>query len=48
MNGSIGLIQHWLKDGIKRSAKEMAEIIYTLAAQIGEAPMPRNTDKNTL
>ncbi|WP_042436022.1 TetR/AcrR family transcriptional regulator [Faecalispora jeddahensis] len=48
VNGSIGLIQHWLKDGIKRSAKEMAEIIYTLAAQIGEAPMPRNTDKNTL
>lgn len=34
VNGSIGLIQHWLKSGINRSAKEMAEIIYTMASQI--------------
>lgn len=30
VNGSVGLIQHWLKNGLK-SAKEMAEIIYSLA-----------------
>ena len=35
VNGSIGLIQHWLKNGMNRSAKEMAEIIYALASQIG-------------
>lgn len=34
VNGSIGLIQHWLKNGINRSAKEMAGIIYTLTCQI--------------
>jgi AcrR family transcriptional regulator len=34
VNGSIGLIQHWFKEGIIRSAKEMAEIIYTLTSQI--------------
>lgn len=27
VNGSVGLLQHWLKNGINRSAKEMAEII---------------------
>lgn len=36
VNGSIGLLQHWLKKGINRSAKEMAEIIYTMASQSGE------------
>ena len=34
VNGSIGLIQHWMKNDMKRSAKEMAEIIYTLTSQI--------------
>lgn len=34
VNGSIGLIQHWLKNGITKSAKEMAEIIYTMTSQI--------------
>ena len=34
VNGSIGLIHHWLKSGMNRSAKEMAEIIYTMASQI--------------
>ena len=27
VNGSVGIIQHWLKTGLKKSAKEMAEII---------------------
>ena len=34
VNGSVGLIQHWLKNGLNRSAKEMAEIIYNLAFPI--------------
>jgi AcrR family transcriptional regulator len=35
VNGSIGLLQHWLKEGISRSAAEMAEIIYNMASQSG-------------
>lgn len=31
VNGSVGLIQHWLKNGLNRSAGEMAQIIYTMA-----------------
>ncbi|MDR1800823.1 MAG: TetR/AcrR family transcriptional regulator C-terminal domain-containing protein [Lachnospiraceae bacterium] len=31
VNGSVGLIQHWLKNGLKESASEMAEIIYQMA-----------------
>lgn len=31
VTGSVGLIQHWLKNGMNQSAKEMAEIIYNLA-----------------
>lgn len=31
VNGSVGLIQHWLKNGLNHSAKEMAEIIYHMA-----------------
>ncbi|MGN6712377.1 TetR/AcrR family transcriptional regulator [Anaerocolumna jejuensis] len=34
LNGSIGLIQHWLKSGLTKSANEMAEIIVNMAAQI--------------
>ena len=34
VNGSVGLIQHWLKTGLQRSAKEMAEIIYNMAIPI--------------
>ncbi|HBR03213.1 MAG TPA: TetR/AcrR family transcriptional regulator [Ruminiclostridium sp.] len=34
VNGSIGLLQHWLKNGINKSAKEMAEIIYDLTFPI--------------
>ncbi|MCE3199757.1 TetR family transcriptional regulator C-terminal domain-containing protein [Paenibacillus sonchi] len=34
LNGSIGLIQHWLKFGLARPANEMAEIIFNMAAQI--------------
>lgn len=31
VNGSVGLIRHWLKNGFHKSAKEMAETIYDLA-----------------
>lgn len=34
VNGSIGLIQHWLKSGLNKSAAEMAEIIYNMAFHI--------------
>lgn len=34
LNGSVGLIQHWLKSGLTKSAKEMAEIIFNMAALI--------------
>ena len=37
VNGSIGLIQHWFKNDVNKSAKEMAEIIYTMASQINES-----------
>lgn len=30
VNGSIGLIQHWLKNGLKQSPKEIAEIIFNM------------------
>lgn len=36
INGSIGLLQHWLKNGMNRSAKDMAEIIYNMASQSGK------------
>ena len=28
VNGSVGLIQHWLKTGLKETSHEMSEIIY--------------------
>ncbi len=34
VNGSVGLIQHWFKNGLNKSAKEMADIIYSLAFPI--------------
>ncbi len=34
VNGSIGLIQHWLKGDAGRPVKDIAEIIYTMALQI--------------
>ena len=34
INGSIGLIQHWLKTGLKETANEMAEIIYNMAYNV--------------
>lgn len=34
VNGSVGLIQHWLKNGLNKSVKEMTEIIYNMASQI--------------
>jgi len=30
-NGSAGIIQHWINTGMRRSAKEIAEIIYKIA-----------------
>jgi AcrR family transcriptional regulator len=35
VNGSIGLLQHWLKNGMTKTAREMAEIIYNMAVQSG-------------
>ncbi len=34
LNGSIGLIQHWLKTGLTKSTNEMAEIIFNMATQV--------------
>lgn len=34
VNGSVGLIQHWLKNGLKESANEIAEIIYQMTANL--------------
>lgn len=34
VNGSVGLIQHWLKNGFYKSAKEMAETIYDMTNPI--------------
>lgn len=34
VNGSVGLIQHWLKNGLKKSPKEMSEIIYKMTSVI--------------
>lgn len=34
VNGSVGLFQHWLKNGFNKPAKEMAETIYDLAIAI--------------
>lgn len=34
VTGSVGLIQHWLKNGLKQPAKEIAEIIYNMAALV--------------
>ena len=34
VNGSVGLIQHWLKDGFKKPPKEMAEVLYNMASII--------------
>jgi len=34
VNGSIGLIQHWLKTGMRETAMEMAEIIYSMTRGI--------------
>ncbi|PYG86634.1 TetR family transcriptional regulator [Ruminiclostridium sufflavum DSM 19573] len=30
VNGSVGIIQHWLKTGLQKSAKEMAEILCSI------------------
>lgn len=34
INGSIGLIQHWLKNGLNKTSLEMAEIIYNMTLYI--------------
>jgi len=30
INGSVGLIQHWLKTGMNETAREMSEFIYNM------------------
>ncbi|MGI6362087.1 MAG: TetR-like C-terminal domain-containing protein [Bacillota bacterium] len=32
INGSVGLMHHWLRNGFTKSAKEMAETIYDMAS----------------
>ncbi len=39
VTGSVGLIQHWLKNGLNKSTKEMAEIIFNVAFQIDKLPL---------
>lgn len=34
ISGSVGLIQHWLKNGLDKTAKEMAEIIYSMTLPV--------------
>lgn len=34
LNGSIGLIQHWIKTGLTKSANEIAEIIFDMSIPI--------------
>ncbi len=34
VTGSVGLIQHWLKNGLKEPAEEIAEIIYKVAMTV--------------
>ncbi len=34
VNGSVGLIQHWLKNELSQSAREIAEIIYNMGVVI--------------
>jgi AcrR family transcriptional regulator len=34
VTGSVGLIQHWLKNGLKEPAEEIAQIIYKMAAEV--------------
>ncbi len=31
VSGSVGLLQHWLKDDVMKSAREMADFIYSVA-----------------
>ena len=39
VTGSVGLIQHWLKNGLNKSTKEMAEVIFNVAFQIDKLPL---------
>ena len=41
VNGSIGVVQKWLQDGLKQSAREMAELMVKLTYQ-GLAPFLQN------
>ena len=34
VNGSVGLIQHWLKTGMKESALEMSELVYYMTYRL--------------
>jgi len=38
VNGSVGLIRHWLKNDNHQSAREMAEIVYRLTSGVGAHP----------
>jgi len=34
VNGGVGIVQHWLKNGLKESPREIAEIIYEMSTVI--------------
>ena len=36
INGSVGLIQHWLKNGIKETANEMAKVVSIMSFNLRE------------
>ena len=40
VNGSVGLIQHWLKTGLKETADEMSEIICNMTYPMRSQPRP--------
>lgn len=40
INGSVGLIRHWLKNGVNKSAQEMAAIVYGLTSGTGPLGIP--------
>lgn len=41
VNGSVGLIQNWLKNGLRVPAKEIAEIIYHMALSMPVNPIQK-------
>jgi len=34
INGGVGIVRHWLKNGLKQSPRELAEMIYDMTLPI--------------